>query len=62
MKPLPFILTSIMNSGIFLFVFAKVAELADAPDLGSGARWVWGFESPLSQLDNPMGKGPDAHH
>jgi hypothetical protein len=26
---------------------ARVAELADAPDLGSGGQ-PWGFESPLS--------------
>ncbi|CAE6503493.1 hypothetical protein NMYAN_20358 [Nitrosomonas nitrosa] len=25
-----------------------MAELVDAPDLGSGADEVWGFESPLS--------------
>ncbi len=27
---------------------AKVAELADAPALGAGGPWPWGFESPLS--------------
>ena len=27
---------------------AKVAKLADAPDLGSGAGNPWGFKSPLS--------------
>jgi hypothetical protein len=28
-------------------IHARVAELADAPDLGSGGR-PWGFKSPLS--------------
>jgi hypothetical protein len=28
---------------------ARVAELADAPDLGSGGQ-PWGFESPLSHI------------
>jgi hypothetical protein len=28
---------------------ARVAELADAPDLGSGGQ-PWGFESPLSHV------------
>jgi hypothetical protein len=31
-----------------LILKAKVAELADAPDLGSGAQKAWGFKSPLS--------------
>jgi hypothetical protein len=33
-----------------------VAELADAPALGAGARRAWGFESPLSH------RGPVAGH
>lgn len=39
----------------FLRRFAGVAELADAPDLGSGGR-PWGFESlhPHSKTDGPM--------
>ena len=31
-------------------VRAKVAELADAPALGAGGPWPWGFESPLSHF------------
>jgi hypothetical protein len=35
---------------------ARVAELADAPDLGSGGQ-PWGFESPLSHTTAiPAGK------
>ena len=30
--------------GIYFYLYAGVAELADAPDLGSGGR-PWGFES-----------------
>ena len=33
---------------MFRAISAKVAELADAPDLGSGGFIPWGFESPLS--------------
>ena len=33
--------------GNILRYFARVAELADAPDLGSGGQ-PWGFDSPLS--------------
>ena len=29
-------------------IVAGVAELADAPDLGSGKLDLWGFKSPLS--------------
>ena len=29
---------------------ARVAELADALDLGSSVLWTWGFESPLSHF------------
>ncbi len=36
--------TKNMNKG------ARVAELVDAPDLGSGAL-AWGFDSPLSHQD-----------
>jgi hypothetical protein len=36
--------------------FAKVAELVDAPDLGSGALKAWGFESPLSHRTNKEGE------
>ena len=48
-------------------IHARVAELADAPDLGSGGR-PWGFKSPLSHqlismrigepdpLDEPAGR------
>jgi hypothetical protein len=37
------------------FLKARVAELADAPDLGSGGQ-PWGFKSPLShQSINRMG-------
>ena len=32
-----------------LFRFARVAELADALDLGSSAQWAWRFESSLSR-------------
>lgn len=35
---------------------AKVAELVDAPDLGSGADEVWGFESPLSHHEDDPAK------
>ena len=38
------------SSGLLdpLFALAKVAELADALDLGSSGPKPWGFESPLS--------------
>ena len=37
-------------------VVAKVAELADAPDLGSGGK-PWGFESPLSHPPRAVENG-----
>lgn len=40
-----------------LDMVARVAELVDAPDLGSGAL-AWGFDSPLSHQDvNLQGGG-----
>ena len=35
-------------SDVFYLSGARVAELADAPDLGSGGLGPWGFKSPLS--------------
>ena len=40
---------------------ARVAELADALDLGSSVQWTWGFESPLSHFRGTPDSPPNAH-
>jgi hypothetical protein len=40
--------------GVYDGFLARVAELADAPALGAGARRAWGFESPLSHRSSTM--------
>ncbi|CAI2717154.1 conserved protein of unknown function [Nitrospina watsonii] len=52
-EPFPTALTAPGKGGlIFILNFARVAELADALDLGSSGQ-PWGFDSPLSHKRHP---------
>ena len=57
MKPPDAALNRALDTHDNLDMVARVAELVDAPDLGSGAL-AWGFDSPLSHQDmNLQGGG-----
>ena len=44
--------TLLLLSPLFMLrsLHARVAELVDAPDLGSGVLWTWGFDSPPGHI------------
>jgi hypothetical protein len=57
--------TKLRATRVYDGFLARVAELADAPALGAGARRAWGFESPLShRIAQPFATGwlvPEQH-